>query len=179
MKEIWKDIAGFEGHYQVSNLGHVKSLERIGYGGKTIPERMLKQNLDGDGYPRIGLHKNGCTKTRHVHRLVAEAFILNPQNYPEVNHKDENKQNNNANNLEWCTTKYNLTYGHRLDCAKGERNHLHKLTDEQVKEIRKVYKKGDPEYGQSALGRKYGVDHIAIGIIVKWKTWKHLSKEEK
>ena len=107
-----------------------------------------------------------------VSRIVAKAFIPNPNEYPEVNHKDENNQNNRVDNLEWCTTQYNLTYGHRLDCAKGENNNRHKLSREQVEEIRRVYKKGDPEFGQSALGRKYGVAHGSIAAIVKWKSWK-------
>lgn len=175
--ELWKDVRGYEGFYQVSSIGRVKSLERVGYGGRIFPERILKQNPDSYGYPFVGLHKNGQSKTRCVHRLVAEAFIPNPLHLKEVNHKDENKWNNHVLNLEWCTTKYNLTYGHRLDCARGERSHLHKLTSEQIEEIRAVCVKGDPEYGYSALGRKYGVSHTAIEWIVKRKSWKHLKED--
>lgn len=172
MEEIWKDIEGYEGIYMVSNLGRIKSLPRSCPGLNANKEIILKQSEDKNGYLLVGLHKNGKSKTVRVSRIVAKAFIPNPNEYPEVNHKDENHQNNRVDNLEWCTTQYNLTYGHRLDCAKGENNNRHKLSREQVEEIRRVYKKGDPEFGQSALGRKYGVAHGSIAAIVKWKSWK-------
>ena len=177
MDEVWKDVRGYEGIYKVSNFGRIKSLCRTGYGGKPIPERILKPQQDRYGYPVVGLHKNGKAATKTIHRIVAESFIDNPNCLKEVNHKDENKWNNRIDNLEWCTTHYNLTYGHRLDCARGEKNHLHKLTAEQVKEIRRVYKKGDLEYGQSALGKKYGVSHVSIAWIVKRKSWKHIKED--
>ena len=117
MKEIWKDIKGYEGIYQVSNMGKVKSLKRTinnstTYGGKaTIKERILKPKKDKDGYEAVGLNKDGKRKDFRVHRLVADAFIPNPNNYPIVNHKDEVKDNNVVSNLEWCTVRYNNTYG--------------------------------------------------------------------
>lgn len=175
-EEIWKDIQGFEGCYQISNFGRVKSLTRSSSGKRPI-DQIIKQGYDKDGYNIITLHnaKNGVKrKTFRVHRLVANAFLLNPVCLPEINHIDENKTNNNVNNLEWCTTKYNLTYGHRLDCARGERNDKHKLTKEQVLEIRKIYKKGDLQFGQSALAKKYGVKHQSIADIVNRKSWKHI-----
>lgn len=98
MVEVWKDIEGYEGLYQVSNMGRVKSL---------IKGIILKQWTDKDGYRQVGLLK----KTFKVHRLVAKAFIENPDDLPLVNHKDENKANNNITNLEWCTNEYNLSYG--------------------------------------------------------------------
>lgn len=106
MKEIWKDIKDYEGHYQVSNLSRVKSIKF----GKEI---IMKQNIKR-GYYYVGLLKNGKQKNYLVHRLVAEAFLDNPNNYPCVNHKDEDKLNNNVDNLEWCTASYNNTYGTRL-----------------------------------------------------------------
>ena len=106
MKEIWKDIKDYEGHYQVSNLSRVKSIKF----GKEI---ILKQNIRR-GYYYVGLSKNGITKNYFVHRLVAQAFLPNPNNYPCVNHKDENKLNNNVENLEYCSVLYNNTYGTRL-----------------------------------------------------------------
>ena len=105
MDEIWKDKKDYEGHYQVSNLGRVKSIKF----GKEI---ILKQKIRG-GYYSVGLSKNGIVKTYYVHRLVAEAFIDNPNNYKEVNHKDECKSNNIVSNLEWCDAKYNRNYGTR------------------------------------------------------------------
>ena len=106
MQEIWKDIKGYEGKYQVSNLGNVKAVHYHN-GGK---EKLLKRG-NTRGYLTVVLCKNGQMKTYRVHRLVAETFISNPNNLPCVNHKDENTLNNNANNLEWCTEKYNNNYG--------------------------------------------------------------------
>lgn len=107
-KEIWKDISGYEGLYQVSNLGRVKSL-----GNRSNHKKpMIKSLQNRNGYYSITLYKNSKTKTTGVHRLVAEAFIPNPDNLPEVNHKDENKLNNRVDNLEWCNKKYNINYGH-------------------------------------------------------------------
>lgn len=105
MKEIWLDIKNYEGHYQVSNLSRVKSIKF----GKEI---ILKQNIRR-GYYYVGLSKNGKVKYFQVHRLVAEAFLPNTDNLPQVNHKDENKLNNNAENLEWCDNKYNSNFGTR------------------------------------------------------------------
>lgn len=124
--EEWKDIQGYEGVYQVSNFGRVKSLERyrINNGGtKTlVKERILKPSTNNKGYSRVELSNKTARKPYLVHRLVAEAFIENPNNLPEVNHKDENKSNNRADNLEWITQKENLNYGtrnHRVSLTKG------------------------------------------------------------
>ena len=103
MEEIWKDIKGYEGLYQVSNLGRVRNIK---YG------RLLKYGYVGE-YNRVTLYSDSKPDYRMVHRLVAESFIDNPNNYPIVNHKDENKSNNVVSNLEWCTMTYNLNYG---DC---------------------------------------------------------------
>ena len=105
-KEYWKPIKGYEGLYEVSNLGRVKSL-------KFGKERMLKVSKDKKGYLHVVLCKENILKTYYVHRLVAEAFIDNTDNLPCVNHKDENPQNNVVSNLEWCDAKYNLNYGTR------------------------------------------------------------------
>ncbi len=120
MEEIWRDIAGYEGLYQVSNLGRVKSLERTTkrFNGFKVCEykdgnKILKQSKNYKGYLFVGLCKNGKEKKYKVHRLVAEAFIDNPNNLPQVNHKNENKECNISNNLEWCTNKYNCNYGTR------------------------------------------------------------------
>lgn len=108
--EIFKDIEGYENLYQVSNYGNVKSLERYDRLGHLIKEKMLnKRNIKG--YLRVCLSKNGKYKLYSVHRLVAQAFLPNPDNLPCVNHKDENPLNNNEDNLEWCTVKYNTNYG--------------------------------------------------------------------
>ncbi len=110
-KRIWKDIKDYEGIYQVSNDGKVKSLERINSNNCWVKEKILKQTIDPKGYQRVMLSKNGKKENARVHRLVAEEFIPNPNNYPQINHKDENKTNNHVSNLEWCNEKYNINYG--------------------------------------------------------------------
>ena len=111
--EVWKDIEGYEGLYQVSNLGNVKSFPR--HGTRTNQVFFLSQSKDSKGYMRVWLSNGKVQKNFKVHRLVASAFVENPNNLPQVNHKDENKQNNSLLNLEWCNRKYNCNYGTRLD----------------------------------------------------------------
>lgn len=114
---MWKDIKNFEGLYQVSDHGDIKSIERTktnNAGAQRVEERILKQRRDKDGYLAVCLSKEGKHYGRRVNRLVAEAFIPNPECLPVVNHKDENKQNNEADNLEWCTVRYNTCYGDGL-----------------------------------------------------------------
>ena len=105
-EEIWCPINGYEGLYGVSDQGRVKSL-------KFGKERILKPVLTPKGYLQVNLYKNGEMKTYRIHRLVAQTFILNPQNLTDVNQKDENKENNSVQNLEWCDRKYNTNYGTR------------------------------------------------------------------
>ena len=116
IEEIWKPVVGYEGLYEVSNKGTVKSLDRFtksgrGNGNRFISGKILKSALNKKGYPSVVLCKDGKMFTQRVHRLVAEAFIPNPDNLPVVNHKDEDKTNNCVDNLEWCTNKYNCNYG--------------------------------------------------------------------
>ena len=125
--EVWKDIPGYEGLYQVSDMGRIKRIagykKRNKWGSYTIlPEKYMKSSFDKDGYLRIGLAKDRERKTYHVHRLVALAFLPNPNNYPQINHKDENKQNNAVDNLEWCTCSYNINYGTRNDKIASKYN---------------------------------------------------------
>ena len=114
--EIWKDIEGYEGLYQVSNLGRVKSLGRYinNNGGLYFrKEKIMKVCKDKKGYNVCGLSKNNNPKTLKVHRLVASAFIPNPNNLPQVNHRNEDKTDNRVDNLEWCDNDYNRNYGTR------------------------------------------------------------------
>lgn len=115
MKEFWKPIPGYEGIYEVSSTGMVKSLPRSSSGKVSVKtERTLSSVDDGKGYRTIKLCKNGKIRRFFIHRLVALAFIQNPENLPFVNHKDENPSNNNVDNLEWCTQRYNVNYGNSL-----------------------------------------------------------------
>lgn len=109
IKEEWRDIAGYENLYQVSNLGRVKALGN----GKThnSKEHLLKPEKDIGSYLRVRLSKQGKQKHYKIHRLVAEAFIPNPKNLPEINHRNESKTDNRASNIEWCTRLYNHNYG--------------------------------------------------------------------
>lgn len=146
MDEIWKDIEGYEGKYEVSNLGNVRSLNYRGTGGI----KLLKQGTTR-GYKLTCLYKNGKGKQYWVHRLVAIAFIPNPNNLPVVNHKDENPSNNNVNNLEWCTQEYNINYGtarkRASESIRGENHplygkHLSKETKKKISKSNKGKNKG-------------------------------------
>ena len=115
--EIWKDVVGYEGYYKVSNKGNIYSVERKNSIGKKCGGRMLKPVHGKDGYLRVNMYKNGIMETKLMHRIVAEVFITNCNNYLEINHKDEVKDNNNVNNLEWCTREYNMNHGTRNERA--------------------------------------------------------------
>lgn len=124
-QEIWKDIPGYEGLYQVSNLGNVKGLpsRRVYSDGRVhyYPERVLKQHTIRRNNKQVCLTVGGNHRSFRVHRLVAMAFLPNPNNYDQVNHKDENPSNNNIDNLEWCSAEYNLNYGTRNKRASESR----------------------------------------------------------
>lgn len=126
MIEIWKDIKEYENFYQISNLGNVKSLERIvcseKWGSQKVKEKILKNCTGTGGYLKICLNKNGKTKNFDIHRLVALSFLDNELKLKCINHKDENKKNNNVSNLEWCTHKYNNEYnGRSIRVAETQR----------------------------------------------------------
>lgn len=110
MKEEWKDIKDYEGLYQVSNLGRIKSF-RCSKKFHCQKEYILKPNISSHGYAQVTLYNETIKHKFLVHRLVANAFIPNPNNLPQINHKDENRLNNSSENLEWCTAEYNNAYG--------------------------------------------------------------------
>lgn len=134
--EVWKDVAGYEGLYQVSNRGNVYSVERKNLRGRKCGGRTLKTSRDKIGYLRVNLYKDGRRKNVTVHRLVANAFLPNPNNYPEINHRDEDKTNNCVENLEWCTRKYNVNYGTRIKRMSTTNNipvkGVHEETGEEI-----------------------------------------------
>lgn len=118
-KEIWKPIPGYEGLYEASNLGRIKRIWNPQY---EIEPHIIKPFMVGK-YLSVGLSKDNVRVQRRVHRLVSLAFNPNPNNYPCINHKDEDKLNNCATNLEWCTAKYNCNYGHGIEkCSKARLN---------------------------------------------------------
>ena len=114
-EEVWRDVKGYEGLYQVSDQGRVKSLERKNSYGRTVKERILKPAFDGWGYLIVTLCAGGKRKNLMVHRLVCEAFNDNRDEKPEVNHINEIKTDNRACNLEWCTRRENLNHGKRSE----------------------------------------------------------------
>ena len=139
MREIWKDIIGFEGLYQVSNHGRVKSLshEVIRSNGNIqhFKEKILHPGSMTSGYYFVGLTKNKICKNFAVHRLVTQAFIVNPNSLPDVNHKDGNKKNNNVSNLEWCSGSYNLQHAINIGLVKNQCKICRKVTvkyDEKI-----------------------------------------------
>lgn len=129
MEEEWHDIVGYEGYYQVSSMGRVKSLERWiqdRFGMKApyrIPEKILKPVKAPNGYIAVHLAKDGKVYNGRVHRLVAEAFIPNPECLPAVNHKNEDKKDNCVENLEWCSVAYNNDYGTRQQRVQMNQKH--------------------------------------------------------
>ena len=134
MEELWKDIKGYEGLYQVSNLGRVKSLYR---------NIILKGFIDQDGYRLVTIYRNNTKSNKRIHRLVAQAFIPNPENKSHVNHIDEDKTNNRVDNLEWMTAKENINYGTHnervsktmgipviaINCITGESKEFHGISE--------------------------------------------------
>lgn len=134
--------------------------------------RIIKPVLDGQGhYLQAPLSKNGECRRYLVHRLVAQAFLSNPHNYPEVNHKDENKTNNAVQNLEWCDHTYNNNYGSKLESTRGVKNPMNKITPEIVKAIRASYSPRDKENSATALAERYGISATHVCAIAKGRRW--------
>lgn len=172
--EIWKDVPGYEGLYQVSNTGRVKALSVLKYWGKTLQKRkeiIFKPTIRKWGYAEVVL--SGKTRLNQgVHRLVALAFIPNPDNKPQVNHKDGNKLNNSVSNLEWATRQEQMDHAISLGLVNsvGESNPNSKLTPAQVLEIRAL--KGIKS--AQKLAAAYSVGLSAIQKIHYRQTWANL-----
>ena len=160
---MWKAISE---KYEVSDKGEIRMI------GKTEP---LHQFIGKDGYMRTQF----AGKTRIVHRVVAKAFIPNPDNLPEVNHIDGNKQNNCVENLEWITRSDNLKHAYKIGLKKstGERNPRAKLTEEDVNYLRSLYKDGTWLIPAKSLAKQFGVAHQTISAAVCGQNW-NLLKEE-
>lgn len=199
MEIIWRDVAGYEGLYKVSDNGKVKSVDRYVEGKigskRLIKGKEMKIQKSRKGYSVIVLHKNGIAKTKQVHRLVAEAFIPNLLNLPQVNHKDTNKDNNNVFNLEWITNYDNMQHAIKNGCYKGftekQRESVIKnlkyARKNKVKPVLQIRKDGEVlcEYiSMVDAERKTGVDNSKICACCKGnrKTaggyiWKYKNKE--
>lgn len=146
MSEIWKPVVNYEGLYEISNLGSLRSCEHKvpvshrGYNGyRTVHQQICKTGINKFGYEVVKLCKNRKYKQAFIHRLVAQAFIPNPDDLPQVNHIDENKLNNCADNLEWCTRKYNCNYGTRNTKVSNSRKGM-QFTDAHRENLRKAHK---------------------------------------
>ena len=165
--EEWREIDGYNGRYQVSNLGRVKSFF-------DKEPRIFKANKVTEGYLRVALRKNSMAKNHFVHRLVAQAFIPNPENKPQVNHIDGDKTNNRVENLEWMTSEENINHAFKLGLSKipkGSKNPNARFTAEQVREIRNTYIKGSYTFGVSALARKFKASEETIRYIIKGRSY--------
>tara|TARA_R110000796_G_scaffold171070_3_gene288036 strand:+ start:63 stop:584 length:522 start_codon:yes stop_codon:yes gene_type:complete len=173
MEEIWKDIKDYEGIYQVSNLGNVKSLGRVVLRKNDtkikLKEKILKPGKSKSGYLIISLYKNKRGKSHIVHRLIINTFIpcLDKK---EVNHIDGDKSNNKLDNLEWCDRSYNIkhAYDNNLKSNKGSEVSWAKLTDSDILDIRKSID------NNSILGEKYNVSKGHISKIRNIRVWKHI-----
>ena len=158
--EEWRSIKDYEGYYEVSNKGRVRSKYRI-----------LKPQLQANGYYSVRLSKNNIVQMKRVHRLVAETFIANPCNRNQVNHIDGNKLNNNVENLEWVTPSENTQHSYDNNLQKkpvGVLNSQAKLNWEKVREIRALKDK----YSRKELAQLFNVSVGTIGDIINERTWK-------
>lgn len=187
MIEEWRDIPGYEGLYQVSNLGTVRSLDRWitqrfskvkGYYTRLFPGKIIRPFSDKNGYQYVGLSKNNRVDRNPVHYLVLKSFIgERPQNY-DCNHLNGKKGDNRLDNLEYCTKSDNLRHSYRFlnrkhrDYPIGNKHHKAKLTDNDVVEIRKLY--SSKQYNQKQLAEIFHVAQTNISIIVRGNGWKHL-----
>jgi len=179
-KEIFKPIKNYEGLYEVSNFGRVKSLNRVIFRRNNttqfIKERILKSALEGSGYPIVGLCKNGKLQTPKIHHLVLNAFNPKTRQNVECNHKDCDKTNNCVGNLEWVTRQENINHAAKNGLVPriyGEKNGNSKLANWQVKLIRLIYVKGGG-LSQYKLAHIFGVSRTTIKNILTYKTHKTL-----
>lgn len=178
--EIWKDVKDYEGSYQVSNLGRIKSLDRMVMYSTGFPRlhkgKYVAKTPDKDGYFKVCLC-NPLLNEKHffVHRLVATAFIPNPSNKPVTNHLNGVKTDNRVENLEWATISENTqhSFDNKLQVApKGSESKCSKLLDCQVLKIRYLYETGN--YTRKLLGEMFNISSSNILVIVNKKSWKHI-----
>lgn len=170
-----RDVVGFEGLYRVTRDGRVYSSDRYetfqGRWGLTTRKRagVLIKDWDSRGYRQVNLHRDGKVVRKSVHRLVAEAFIPNPEGYPEVNHIDENRANNCVSNLEWTDRRGNAL--HSVYKTSGSKSHFSILNEDDVVRIKKKIREGSSNLD---IAEEYGVAHSTISKIRTGTNWKHV-----
>lgn len=171
--ERWRQIAGFIG-YEVSDLGRVRSLPRLGSDGRRWKGKILKATVGKHGYPVVGL-SFGEVVDKYVHRLVLEAFRGSCPPDKEGCHNNGQRQDCRLDNLRWDTRKANaqdaITHGTRVDLL-GEQKPMAKLTDDDVLDIRMTYRMG--EHTHRSLGKLFGVSHSVIGRVIRKQAWEHI-----
>lgn len=170
--EIWADIEGFEGDYQISNMGRGKSLKGI----SGISERILKPQKVVAGYLYISMWKDGLAKNKFLHRLVGKYFVPNPENKPQINHKKGFKWDNRANELEWATSSENLKHAHstglkKPTCNNGESIGTSKLKTNDIFEIRNLINDG---VRIKVIALKFNVSFQTISAIKTGASWAHV-----
>ena len=162
MKEVWADISGFEGFYQVSNKGNVRSLPRTIMtkrgSERRQPGKLIKPFKTSNGYLRVHLYAQGKSEKWRVHRLVAMAFLPHNPEFQVVNHIDGNQENNVVTNLEWCTQGRNVQHAFATGLNPG----IGKLSSAEIELIKATYKRYSREHGTCALSQKYGVCSATI-----------------
>jgi len=175
----WRDVVGWEGIYKVSNDGLVKTCKHVRYTSDQkrmlYEERLRKQSKHAHGYMRVTLAKGQLLKVEQTHRLVAKAFIPNPNNLPFVNHIDGDKANNRVENLEWCTRQENMNHAVRIGLVqRGSNAHRSKLVEQQVIAIRKNIN----GLSVKKLAALFNISQQNVNNIIKGRTWKHLLKNK-
>lgn len=180
--EIWKPVVGYEGIYEVSSLGRIRSLPRIvksrSPNGRLMKGKIRKPNFRSHGYIQFNLYdkENKNFAARNLHRIIAMAFIPNPENKPEVNHIDANPSNNSLSNLEWVTHKENIVHAVKIGLLrdqKGQKNNMVVLSDDDVIKIKTMLKNGLTYY---KIHENF-FSHVSIGTIRAIKenrTWTHV-----
>ena len=181
-QEIWVDVSGFEPFYEISTLGRIRSkprMKRIRGGGlQPIPARLITAQLLKNGYFYVTLW-SGKTKgtTTPLHRVIAKAFIPNPENKPEVNHLNGIRTDNSIENLEWCTTRENALHKYRVlgykcpTTLKGTANKAAKLNDDKVRQILTLA----GSVSMAGIAQRFSVSKRAVQFIIHRKTWKHVN----